>query len=84
MVEDLSSDIRHVRLAVSGMKCGGCVAAVENVLRKQSGVREVSVSLSAQEAQLVVEPAIFDVGKMLEALGAAGYPSEISPPSGTE
>ena len=45
-------------LDVDGMKCGGCVRAVEQRLLAHSGVRQVSVNLLSRSAWLELEPAV--------------------------
>ena len=44
-----------VRLNVRGMSCASCVAAVENALEKTPGVKEASVDLIGQRADVRVE-----------------------------
>jgi len=43
-------------LEVEGMKCGGCVRAVERRLLQQPGVRQASVSLLTRTAWVAMEP----------------------------
>ena len=45
-------------LEVDGMKCGGCVRAVEERLRQQPGVRQASVNLLTRTAWLELDPAL--------------------------
>jgi Cu2+-exporting ATPase len=63
-------------LEVEGMKCGGCVRAVEQRLRQQSGVRAASVNLLTRTAWLELEPAELDpLPAVLESLAALGFPA---------
>ena len=58
------------------MKCGGCVRAVEQRLRQQSGVRAASVNLLTRTAWLELEPADPDpLPAVLESLAALGFPA---------
>ena len=50
-------------LEVEGMKCGGCVQAVEQRLRQQSGVRAASVNLLTRTA--LAERALIHIGSEL-------------------
>lgn len=43
------------RLPVSGMTCASCVSRVEKALKKQPGVRDVSVNLATEEASMRVD-----------------------------
>ncbi|MEO1003819.1 MAG: cation-translocating P-type ATPase [Cyanobacteria bacterium J06638_7] len=45
-------------LTIDGMKCGGCVRAVEQRLRSQPGVRQVSVNLLTRTAWVELDPAL--------------------------
>jgi Cu2+-exporting ATPase len=45
-------------LSIEGMKCGGCVRAVEQRLRSQPGVRQVSVNLLTRTAWVELDPAL--------------------------
>ena len=45
-------------LEVEGMKCGGCVRAVEQRLRQQLGVRQASVNLLTRTAWVELDPAL--------------------------
>jgi Cu2+-exporting ATPase len=47
-----------VLLELEGMKCGGCVRAVEQRLLQQQGVRQVSVNLLTRTAWVDFDPAI--------------------------
>ena len=43
-------------LDIEGMKCGGCVSAVEKRLLAQPGVLEASVNLLSRTAWVELEP----------------------------
>ena len=54
-------------LEIEGMKCGGCVRAVERRLLEQPGVQQASVNLLTRTAWVQLDP----------ALGAAGVPDPL-------
>ena len=58
------------RLAITGMSCAGCVAAVETALRETSGVVDAGVNFADRTAQ-VVGSATLDA--LIDAVQAAGY-----------
>ncbi|MFN5161420.1 MAG: heavy-metal-associated domain-containing protein, partial [Cyanobacteriota bacterium] len=66
-------------LDVEGMKCGGCVRAVEQRLQQQPGVRQVSVNLLTRTAWVELDPKLADVAPeqrsrpLEQALAAMGY-----------
>ncbi|MFZ9752572.1 MAG: heavy metal translocating P-type ATPase [Cyanobium sp.] len=60
-------------LEVEGMKCGGCVRAVEQRLLQQPGVGQVSVSLLSRTAWLEVDRPEQRLPALLESLAGLGY-----------
>ncbi len=58
---------------VTGMTCASCVASVENTLRKQPGVQEVSVNLATNTAQVAFDPQATDDAALKAAVISAGY-----------
>jgi copper chaperone CopZ len=63
----------EVRFAVRGMKCGNCVARLEQSLRKAEGVRSAVVHLDPGEA--IVRGAV-DRGRIRETILQAGFQPE--------
>lgn len=68
-------------LDVQGMKCGGCVRAVERTLLEQPGVREASVNLVTRSAWLRLEgeaelSSQTSLDAVLEALTSRGFPAK--------
>jgi Cu2+-exporting ATPase len=65
-------------LDIDGMKCGGCVSAVEKRLLAQPGVIEASVNLLSRTAWVELDqPA--DTEQLLESLALLGFPGRIRP-----
>src|SRR3569832_1239381 len=60
----------HVRLAIAGMSCAGCVSAVEPALRGVPGVHEAAVNLAERTAEVSGTAA---PTALLEAVNQAGY-----------
>jgi P-type Cu2+ transporter len=65
-----------VALRVTGMKCAGCVSAVERRLYQQGGVQTAAVNLVAQLAVVTYDPDQTDAERMATALTASGFPSQ--------
>ena len=59
-------------LALEGMTCGSCVAAVDAALRGVEGVREVAVSLPREEARVWTAPGV-ELEALREAVAKRGY-----------
>ena len=65
-------------LEVEGMKCGGCVRAVEQRLLAQPGVHQASVSLLNRTAWVGLDPALPATAEadpadgLIQALAAMG------------
>ncbi|WP_428510469.1 heavy metal translocating P-type ATPase [Roseateles sp.] len=63
-----------LRLPLSGMSCASCVARVETLLRKQTGVLAAEVNLATETAVLTGSP---DLPSLAAALAQAGYPLKL-------
>ena len=58
------------RLAVTGMSCAGCVAAVENALRNAPGVTTADVNFAERTAQVSGDTPL---ATLIQAVRDAGY-----------
>jgi Cu2+-exporting ATPase len=73
--------VAPVLLEIEGMKCGGCVRAVEQRLLAQPGVRQASVNLLTRTAWVGLDPSLLrplpvgsdPVQPLVDALAAMGY-----------
>ena len=62
-----------VRLAVTGMTCGGCENAVKRTLLKLDGVDSVTASHSDNSVQASYDPARIAPDAMRKAIESLGY-----------
>ena len=67
--------MQTVVLDVEGMKCGGCVSAVERTLLEQPGVQRADVNLVSRAAWLDLAESDGNVDDVLAALAARGFPA---------
>ena len=58
---------------VVGMGCAACVARVENTLKKKPGVKDVSVSLASNMAQVEYDTAVVSAAELKQAVVDGGY-----------
>ena len=63
----------EIKLNISGMKCGGCVASVEQALQAQAGVESAEVSLENACALITGQA---DANALAKAVTDAGFPAE--------
>lgn len=68
---------QQVVLAVSGMKCAGCVQAVEKRLQQQPGVATAVVNLVMEQAAIEYVPQEIEPASLAQVLTTAGFPSHI-------
>lgn len=68
--------MRTTTLAIAGMSCGHCVAAVRAALAQVPGieVREVEVG----RAVVAAEPGVATAGDLIDAVEHAGYTATVS------
>ncbi len=64
---------RESELAVEGMTCSACSAAVERSVKRLSGVKEASVNLATNRLKLVYDPASVKLSEIKAAVKKAGY-----------
>ncbi|MCL6430313.1 MAG: heavy metal translocating P-type ATPase [Anaerolineae bacterium] len=62
-----------VQLAITGMHCAGCAAAIERALSRTPGVSEASVNLATQRGRVVYDSRVTTVAAILQAVNKAGY-----------
>jgi len=73
-LEPAAQPVAPLLLDVEGMKCGGCVRAVEQRLLAQPGVRQASVNLLNRTAWVGLDPDVQEPAQpLIEALAAMGY-----------
>ncbi len=75
------SSLDPITLDVSGMKCAGCVKAVENALTQEPGVISATVNLVTELATVECE-SVINPTHLAEKLTEAGFPSQPRYPEG--
>jgi len=64
---------RTIHLLVEGIHCAACVWLIENALRRQSGVLNAEVNLTAKRLKLQWDNAQIPLSRVLQALAEIGY-----------
>ncbi len=68
--------VEKIALDVGGMKCAGCVKAVERQLTQQSGVISACVNLATEMASVECQVGAVDPVVLADILTSSGFPSE--------
>jgi Cu2+-exporting ATPase len=78
------SPVATTALDVGGMKCAGCVQAVERQLTQQPGVISARVNLVTEVAAVEYEPDKIEPEQLAQKLSASGFPTQLrsTTPSG--
>jgi Cu+-exporting ATPase len=83
-IEDTKDDLvaelpaKKVELAIEGMTCSACSAAVERTTKKLPGVLTASVNLTTNHGTFAYDPSIIKLSEIKSAIEKAGYnPLEI-------
>ncbi|MCT7978473.1 heavy metal translocating P-type ATPase [Laspinema olomoucense] len=71
------SPVATTALDVGGMKCAGCVQAVERQLTQQPGVISARVNLVTEVAAVEYEADKIDPEQLAQKLTASGFPTEL-------
>ncbi|KST63933.1 heavy metal translocating P-type ATPase [Mastigocoleus testarum] len=66
-----------ITLDVGGMKCAGCVKAVERQLAQYPGVTDVVVNLATEIAVVESQAGVVDPNALAQKITDAGFPSQI-------
>lgn len=69
-------------LDVTGMKCAGCVKAVEQELMQCEGVVAATVNLATEMATVEYQSGAIDPSTLADKLTEAGFPSQLRLPAG--
>ena len=59
-----------IKLSIPGMKCNGCVSAIEKALGEQAGVIKSEVDLASKSALIESDTPLVD---LLDAIKIAGF-----------
>src|SRR5712692_3325428 len=77
------ADSAKTILAIKGMTCGGCVAAVKVQLKKTEGVTAYEVSLEKAEADVTYDPGKTDPKKIAESVSKTGFTASVKEANGS-
>ncbi len=69
--------MNSIQLNITGMKCGGCVNTVENILKTSDGIENVSVNLLTESAYFEINKTYKGIDEVLAKLKENGFPAKI-------
>ena len=75
-----AGDAAKTTLAIKGMTCGGCVAAVKVQLKRTEGVSAYDVSLAKAAADVTYDPARTNPKKIAESVSKTGFDASVKEP----
>lgn len=75
--------LEKIILDVGGMKCAGCVNAVERQLTQHPGVKSACVNLATEVAVVESETGVVDADALAQRLTAVGFPTQPRKARGT-
>ncbi|MEH2311528.1 MAG: heavy metal translocating P-type ATPase [Nostoc sp.] len=75
--------LEKIILDVGGMKCAGCVNAVERQLTQHPGVKSACVNLATEVAVVESETGAVDADALAQRLTAVGFPTQPRKAKGT-
>ena len=76
-----AADPVKTTLAIKGMTCGGCVAAVKVQLKRTEGVSAYDVSLEKAEADVTYDPAKTDPKRIAASVSQTGFEASVKAPA---
>lgn len=75
MISNMLDDTSSQRLAITGISCAGCVAAVESALRKVPGVTTANVNFAERTALVHGQQVV--TSALIQAVQSAGYDARV-------
>ena len=69
--------LETLALDVGGMKCAGCVKAVERKLTQVPGVASAKVNLATEMATVACQPGVVNPETLAQTLTEGGFPSQL-------
>ena len=66
---------KTIELAIDGMSCSACSAAVERTVKKLEGVKSASVNLAMNRGIFEYDPSIIKLSELMAAIVKSGYRS---------
>ncbi|BDI16683.1 P-type ATPase transporter for copper [Nostoc cf. commune SO-36] len=82
LVPEFDPILEKIILDVGGMKCAGCVNAVERQLTQHPGVKSACVNLATEVAVVESETGAVDADALAQRLTAVGFPTQPRKPNG--
>lgn len=76
-----SAKNKHENIPVLEMTCAACANAVENAVKKVTGVENASVNFASKQLQVSYDPVVVQPAEMQKAVQAAGYDLIINSPN---
>ncbi len=64
---------KQLTLSIRGMTCAGCVARVEQAMRRQEGVIWATINFAAEGATVLYDSTTFDFPSLVQAVSRLGY-----------
>jgi len=65
--------MKETKLNVDGMSCGYCEIAVQDAVRKLSGIKKVKASRRKKEVTVVYEASLVSLEQIINAINGTGY-----------
>ena len=76
-----ATEAAQTTLAIKGMTCGGCVAAVKVQLKRTEGVSAYDVSLEKAQADVTYDPGKTDPKTIAESVSKTGFEASVKEPA---
>jgi P-type Cu+ transporter len=82
LINHVTSEIRRAgytipthqeELDIYNMRCAGCVATIENGLKKIPGIADVAINFAAQTGRVELIDGLYDRGRLLDDIHKLGY-----------
>ncbi len=73
MMEDNEENLVNTNLKVVGLNCESCVKHTEEALRSTNGIKQATVDLNSESADIIYDPSAVDLTTIRKAVQDVGY-----------
>ena len=77
-VNEPFNNLAKAVITVDGMSCGGCVSTINAALESFEGIKDINVDVASGKTEVIYRTdKLTDVGKLVDAITASGYPAKV-------
>lgn len=65
--------MREITLQLSDLTCPSCAETISQILKRQKGVKDATVTFATSRVKITYDPAMIDLDTIVKVIGKTGY-----------